>query len=136
MGSNVDILRTSYAGLNEGSVDAAVGILAPDAVWRESFDFPGGDVLEGRDAIEAFLRLFLDSWSEFEQEIVQVREAGDRVALMIDLRAVGKASGAEVSARYAHVWTIRDGLGVEVDAYRDAEAGLRSVSDPPEAATP
>ena len=136
MGSNVDILRTSYAGLNEGSVDAAVAILAPDAVWRESFDFPGGDVLEGRDRIEEFLVHFLDSWSEFEQEIVAVREAGDRVALMIDLRAVGKASGAEVSARYAHVWTIRDGLGVEVDAYRDAEAGLRSVAGPPEAATP
>ena len=32
------------------------------------------------------------------------------------------ASGLELDTRYAHVWTIRDGLGVRVDAYRDPDA--------------
>ncbi len=39
--------------------------------------------------------------------------------------AVGRESGAEVSARYAHVWTLRDGLGARVEAYYDSEAALR-----------
>lgn len=136
MGDNEQILRASYAGLNQGSVEAAVAILSPEAVWSESADFPGGDVFRGRDEIDAFLRHFLESWSEFHQEIVEVTQAGDRVALVIELRAVGRTSGAEVTARYAHVWTLRDGTGVAVDAYRDAEAAVRAVASPPDAQTP
>jgi len=53
--------------------------------------------------------------------------AGDRVAVLIHLAAVGRASGIEVDTRYAHVWTMRDGKGVEVDAYRDPDAALREL---------
>jgi ketosteroid isomerase-like protein len=43
----------------------------------------------------------------------------------IQMNAVGRESGAEVSARYVHIWTMRDGRGAEVDAYYDAEKALR-----------
>ena len=38
--------------------------------------------------------------------------AGDRVAVVIHLSAVGRSSGIAVDTRYAHVWTMRDGRGV------------------------
>ncbi len=50
--------------------------------------------------------------------------------MVIHLSAVGRASGIEVDTRYAHVWTMRDGSGVRVDAYRDPDQALRELRAP------
>ena len=34
-----------------------------------------------------------------------------------------------MDARYAHLWTLREGLGVSVDAYYDPERALAEVRD-------
>jgi ketosteroid isomerase-like protein len=47
---------------------------------------------------------------------------------VIRARTVGRGSGAEVETSYAHVWTVRDGLGVRVDAYRDVDEALEAVT--------
>jgi ketosteroid isomerase-like protein len=49
--------------------------------------------------------------------------------LIIHMTAVGRASGLELDTRYAHVWTMRDGLGVRVDAYRDPDAARSALED-------
>ena len=123
----MDTLRRSYEALNEGDVDAALEALAPDAVWRESPELPGGDEFRGRDALRGFLGDFLAEWREFHQEIENVVPAGDRIAVLIHLIAVGRGSGIEADTRYAHVWTMRDGKGIRVEGHRDQEAALRSL---------
>lgn len=114
-------LADAYAALGRGDEQAALAMLAPDCQWRESAELPDVDALDGREAVAAFLREFLESWESFEQEVEDVVVEGDRIGLSIHLTAVGRASGIELDTRYAHVWTIKDGLGVRVDAYRDPE---------------
>ena len=128
MDTDVARLKDAYAALGEGDESAALAMLAPDCEWRESAELPGAEVLYGRDAIADFLRHFLESWERFEQQVEDVVVDGNRIGLAIHLTAVGRASGVELDTRYAHVWTMRDGLGVRVDAYRDPEA-IRSVFD-------
>ena len=123
----MDTLRRSYEALNAGDVDAALEALAPDAVWRESPELPGGDEFRGREALRGFLGDFLAEWREFHQEIEDVVPAGDRIAVLIHLIAVGRGSGIEADTRYAHVWTMRDGKGIRVEGHRDQEAALRSL---------
>lgn len=123
----MDTLRRSYEALNAGDVDAALEALAPDAVWRESPELPGGDEFRGREALRGFLGDFLAEWREFHQEIENVVPAGDRIAVLIHLIAVGRGSGIEADTRYAHVWTMRDGKGIRVEGHRDQEAALRSL---------
>ena len=90
---------------------------------------PGaGGHYEGRESIRAFLTEFLASWESFEQEIVEVREAGERIAVFIHLTAVGAGSSAKVDARYAHVWTMRGGRGARVDAFYDRDEALAAIS--------
>ena len=125
--TDVDTLRRSYEALNEDDVDRALEALHPDAVWRESPELPGGDEFRGRAALQGFLRDFLAEWREFHQEIEELVVAGDRVAVLIHLTAVGRVSGIEADTRYAHVWTMRDGKGVRVEGYRDQESALRSL---------
>ena len=67
----------------------------------------------------------MEQWDVFTQHVESTLRKGDRVLLNIHMNAVGSGSGVEVSARYAHVWTLRDGLGSRVDAYYDSDAALR-----------
>jgi len=122
---DLDTIRASYAALNAGDVQGTLSALHRDAVWRESRELPGGDEFDSRAAIEEFLEGFLEQWDVFEQHVESTLRRDDRVLVNIRMRAVGRGSGVEVSARYAHVWTLRDGLGAEVDAYYDTEAALR-----------
>jgi hypothetical protein len=115
-------LKDAYAALGRGDESAALAMLAEDCEWRESAELPGVDALRGRAEVAGFLRHFLESWDRFEQQVEDVVVNGDRIGLAIHLTAVGAASGVELDTRYAHVWTMRDGLGVRVDAYRDPGA--------------
>jgi hypothetical protein len=125
--SDREVVVGSYAALNRGDIDGALAALAEDAEWHESGALPDAGVYIGREAIRAFLTEFLDSWESFEQEITETREAGDRVAVFIHLTAVGRGSSVEVDARYAHVWTMRDGQGVRVDAFYEREEALAAI---------
>jgi ketosteroid isomerase-like protein len=124
---DLDTIRASYAALNKGDAEGALEALHRDAVWRESGELPGGDEFEGRAAIEKFLTGFLEQWEVFHQRVESTVRRGDRVLVNIHLTAVGRGSGAEVNVRYAHLWTLRDGLGAEVDAYYDPERALRDL---------
>jgi ketosteroid isomerase-like protein len=125
--SELETIRSSYAALNRGEVQGALDALHRDAVWRESPELPGGDTFEGRTAIEQFLAGYLEQWDVFHQRVESTVQRGERVLVNIHLTAVGRESGAEVSARYAHLWRLRDGLGAEVDAYYDPEKALREL---------
>jgi ketosteroid isomerase-like protein len=121
------LIRASYEALNQGEVEGALSALHADAVWRESPQLPGGDVFAGRGEISDFLSGFLEQWQVFHQSVESTVAEGDRVCVLIHLTAVGRGSGAQVDARYAHLWRFRDGLGAEVDAYYDPELALAEL---------
>lgn len=124
---HAETIRASYAALNLGDVEQALAALHRDAVWTESPELPGADRFEGRGEIEVFLTGFLEQWDTFHQEVTSIVAEGDRALALIDLTAVGRESGIEVKARYAHLWTMREGLGAAVDAFYDTERALREL---------
>jgi uncharacterized protein len=126
-GEHANTIRSSYAALNRGDVEKALAALHRDAVWSESPELPGADRFEGREEIERFLRGFLEQWDTFHQEVTSVIAEGERALAMITLTAIGRESGAQVRARYAHLWTMREGLGASVDAFYDVEKALREL---------
>jgi ketosteroid isomerase-like protein len=131
-----DPVVASYRALNERDIEGALAPLDEHAVWRESAELPGGGELRGKEAIEAFLREFLDTWSEFRQEVEEARVAGSRVLLLLHMRAVGRTSGIETDTRYAHLWTMQGGRGVLVEAYRDQDSAVRAFEDDSGATAP
>jgi ketosteroid isomerase-like protein len=134
--ADLDVLCGSYEALNDGDMEGCLAALAPDAVWRESSELPGANEAHGIEAIRGFLTDFMEQWTKFHQEIEETHVVGDRVALLIRLEAVGRGSGIQVDTRYAHVWTVREGQGVAVDAYRDQGEALRALRAGPEARAP
>ena len=124
---DAEIVRGAYDALNRGDVAGALAALDADAEWYESPALPETGSYHGRSAIQSFLQQFLQSWERFHQEPEEVVSAGDKLGVFIHLTATGKGSGAPVDARYAHVWTMRDGVGVRVDAFYDREAALAAI---------
>jgi uncharacterized protein len=127
---NVETLRNAYDALNRGELESALGVLEPGAEWCEHSDLPEADFYRGRDAIRSFLVGYLDSWEEFHQETEELIDGGDRVAVLLHLVAKGKGSGIEVEARYAHLWTMREGKGARVDAYADRASAIEALQHP------
>jgi ketosteroid isomerase-like protein len=127
MADMVEQLRGSYAALNRRDIDGTMAVLDEHATWVEHSDMPEAGSYRGRDTIRNFLEQFLDSWDDFEQHIEEVHEAEDCVLLFIRLAASGRGSGIDVESRYAHLWLMREGRGVRVDAYYDRESALAAL---------
>jgi ketosteroid isomerase-like protein len=104
-----------------------MAVLDEHATWVEHSDMPEAGSYRGRDTIRNFLEQFLDSWDDFEQHIEEVHAEGDCVLLFIRLSASGRGSGVDVESRYAHLWAMREGRGVRVDAYYDRESALAAL---------
>jgi ketosteroid isomerase-like protein len=117
----------SYEALNRGDVEGTLAVLDEDVTWRESAELPGGGELRGRDAVGAFLAEFLETWERFDQRVTDAYVRGERVLAVLSMSGVGRASGVEVETSYAHLWTLRDGLAVRVDAYRDVAAARAAI---------
>jgi uncharacterized protein len=123
----VDQLKGSYAALNRRDIDGTMAVLDEQATWVEHSDMPEAGSYRGRDTIRHFLEQFLDSWDDFEQHIEEVHAEDDCVLLFIRLTASGRGSGIDVESRYAHLWEVREGRGVRVDAYYDRESALAAL---------
>jgi uncharacterized protein len=127
MPDDVEILREAYDALNHGDIPGTVEILDPDAEWHEHSDLPEADNYRGRETIRAFLENFLESWDVFRQEVEELIPSDGRVLILLHMVGQGKGSGIRVEARYAHVWTMRNGRGVRVDAYNDRESAMEAL---------
>jgi ketosteroid isomerase-like protein len=127
MSDDVEIIRIAYEALNNGDIEGAMAALDEDAEWTEHSDIPEAGVYRGREAIRAFLMQFLESWQQFHQETEELIAGESCVLIMLRSRQRGKGSGIDVEAKYAHLWTMKDGRGVRVDAYFDRNEALRAL---------
>jgi ketosteroid isomerase-like protein len=124
---DVKTLRDAYEALNQGDIERALAVLDENAEWCEHSDLPEAGLYRGRAAIRSFLESFLESWENFTQETEDVRAGEECVLILLRSRSRGKGSGIAVEAQYAHLWTMRDGRGLRVDAYFDREEALSAM---------
>jgi ketosteroid isomerase-like protein len=120
---NVEIVRLIYASLTRGG-DGLMGLVGPDFVVdfsRRRVD-PFVVTLD-QEVFDAAMREALEVWEApptwEPQELV---DAGEKVFAFIRTRAQGKASGVEVDAHVANVWTFREGKPVELKYFGEDRA--------------
>ena len=126
---NVEIVRRVYALLTAGD-PTAMDLVAPDFVVDFSRRRVDPFVLS-RDEARVGLEggEYLEPWTApptWEPE--ELIDAGDKVFVFLLTKARGKASGAEVIARVANVWTFREGQAVEMKYFgEDRSAALEAA---------
>jgi ketosteroid isomerase-like protein len=125
--ASVDALRRGYEALNRGDLSVVLELLDPAIEWHEPAPSPDAGAHTGRDSFERFFRGWIDSFEGFRVEPERVAVRGDRLIAIVRQSGRGRASGAQVDARLAHVWTVRDGKAVRWEAVPDPDQALASA---------
>jgi hypothetical protein len=68
-----------------------------------------------------------DAWEDFREENEQLIDVGDKVLALQAIAGRGRASGTEVRAPGALLWTLRDGQVVHVEVFYDQTEALKAV---------
>jgi ketosteroid isomerase-like protein len=80
-----------------------------------------------RDGARAFLADWVEAWEDWELEIEELLDAGDKVVAIMHQHGRAKATGLPVDMDLAQVWTIRDGKEVRMEMYANPEEALEAA---------
>lgn len=128
---NVQIIRGLYEAFGRGDVPAVLGQMHQSIEWNEAENFIYADrnpyvgpqaVLEG-----VFMRLGTD-WECFTVSPEEWLDAGDRIVVLGTYSGLHKATGGEVRAQFAHVWSVREARIVRFQQYTDTKQFADTVA--------
>src|SRR5262245_30161404 len=128
---NVAVVRRLYQA--RGNPDVMRQVLASEVRWEVVDGFPYGAVYEGRDSVlrDFFGRLFTD-FDEFVANGSEFFESGDRVIALGSYAGRARRTGKRFTARFAHVWTLQDGLIVRLQQCADTVQLARALAVEPQ----
>ena len=125
---NVETVRRGY----EHSIatgDFLEGIVHPDFVWDMSAfrGWPERPTYAGLKGAREFMADWREPWEDWELEVDELLDAGERVVAIVRQRGRSKATGLPVDMRFAMVWTFRDGKQAWMQAYASRDEALEAV---------
>jgi ketosteroid isomerase-like protein len=126
---NVEIVRRHLARINEGDFDAALAVVAAAAEldWSAS-EGPDSGVYRGPAEWRKWLTGQLEAWTDLRVDVTEVIDVPpDTVVTVGPTRLRGRASGVEVAAFGAFVWTLRDRQVTRVTMYQTGDQALKAA---------
>ena len=133
---NVEIVRRGYEVMTQYLRDYPAALpplgefLDPEIEWRGPREFPDlAEARYGHDGVRAYIdKLFevLDDYRMAPEEFIDA--GGDQVLVFSREGGSGKGSGAAVQTHpTGHLWTIRDGMAVEMESYWERSEALEAA---------
>jgi ketosteroid isomerase-like protein len=121
---NVEAIRRGYEHfIATGEVRAH-----PDLVWDVSrLGWPDQQIYPGVEGATRFNAEWADAWDDWELEVEDYLDAGERVVVILNQRGRSKATGIPVDMRFAQVWTLRDGRATRMEMYASVEEALEAA---------
>jgi uncharacterized protein len=124
---NLALFRSGLAAWNEGDYEAIVAMCHPDVEWTFSDRLPDATGhIRGKEEVRRFFETFTGDWSEISIRADRVADLGPHVIADVAFLAKGRG-GIEVSMKFVHVWTIRDGQIVRFRGYASFEEALEAA---------
>jgi len=114
---NIAVVRRLYEA--RGNPEISRQLLAPDVRWEVVEGFPYSGVYQGLSGVSDFFTRLFGHFEDWHTEPAEIFEAVDRVIGPGFYSARAKGTGKSFKARFAHVWTIRDGVIVRLQQCTD-----------------
>ena len=125
---NLDLFRTGLAAWNDGDYETIVDMCHPDVEWTFSDRLPDATgQIRGKAAVRRFFESFTGDWSQISIRADRIADPGSDVIAEVGFLARGR-DGIEVSMRFVHGWTVRDGQIVRFRGYRTFEEALEAAN--------
>ena len=99
---------------------------ASEVVWAQEMPL-AGESSRGLEEITAGMLEWLGPWEEFSWTGDEFIAAEDKVLVLVTARGRGKGSTVTVEARWAHLWTFREGRVARVEGFLDPADGRRAA---------
>jgi ketosteroid isomerase-like protein len=111
---NVEIVRRLFEAVRRRDAETVLSLYHPDVEWDGSRSRWGEVMPEtnfrGHDGLRRFAGMYYEIWEDLEDRVDDMIDAGDHVVVVVNSRARGRASGADVELLHnVGVWTLRDG---------------------------
>ena len=125
---NVETLRRGYE-YYIATGDFLEEIVHPDFVWDMSAfrGWPERQTYAGLKGAREFMANWREPWEDWELEVDELLDAGERVVAIVRQRGRSKATGLPVDMRFAMVWTFRDGKQAWMRAYASPDEALEAI---------
>jgi uncharacterized protein len=123
---NVGVVERMYEGFRRGDAEAALSYLDPDVVIDASHRVDGR-VGSGKDEVGTILGEWLGTWEDWEQEVQEIRDLGERVLVIETQRGRGKGSGIAWEGRFGMLYELREGKVIRWTIYDDLGQALEAV---------
>jgi ketosteroid isomerase-like protein len=107
---NVETVRQIYKAWAAGGIEAALAYFAPNVVLYSFSEWPGPSEYRGHDGIRAVIAEWTENFDDFDIEVHEVRDLGERALLLAE--TVGRIKGSRVPIRQplgAIYWDFRNG---------------------------
>jgi ketosteroid isomerase-like protein len=126
----IERIRDGYAAFNSGDMPAFVESMSEDVEIRPVLGeaIGGGDVFRGHEGAVRWRETVNSSLRSFQADVEEIIPAGPGIyVVLVRFSGTGTASGVDVTGDAANIFTMRDGLVVRMDSYRDRGEALRAA---------
>jgi ketosteroid isomerase-like protein len=126
---NVEVVRRLIDGWKGGDREAWLALSHPDVEWSSAIlrQVEGGEaVRRGRTELGQFWDEWHALW-DVDIEVSELRDLGDTVLALAQLRTRGKSSGAEVERSIGYTFEFEDARVRRARAYPSPEEALEAA---------
>jgi len=102
---NVDAVREQWRVWTQEGIEGLAKTVPEDSVTYAFPGWVGKPKQVGPDGLRAMLAEWNEAFTEYEMELSETREAGDRVVALVVQRGITKEAGVPVSARIGAVYS-------------------------------
>ena len=121
-------LRDAYRAFNEGGgVEAILERLSGDFHVRDRESSPDRETRFGREGIRELFASYMEAFDALALEPEEMIDVGDQIVVSLQQRVRGKGSGAVVVGRVVHVWTMKDGVALQLRIFGDKAKALKAL---------
>jgi uncharacterized protein len=124
---NIVAVRRLYDA--RGNPDIVKNLLAPDVRWEVVEGFPHSGIYQGLNGVSDFFKRLSGDFEDWHTEPSEFFETGDHVVAIGTYSARAKATGKTFKARFAHLWTMRDGVIVRLQQCADTVQISRALGE-------
>jgi uncharacterized protein len=123
------IVRSFYDALGRGDVAAVLSLLDAEVEWTEAERFPyyGGTWHGPQAVVDNLLVPLSKDWEGFSAKVDEVIAQGERVVSLGTYSGTFRKSGRSFSARFAHVWSVRNNKLAKFNMHTDTAKVLEAV---------